>query len=147
MDENASTITNAPVNPAYPGRMSTQQKLRKWFWAAKQHLWGHQSYNTEEADMPVSEWPWMQEPDFHLDKIFKPQQMGQLVIMLKKWHLSDINELCLTCNDLSFNFWSQVSYWLTILCINFSMHTVSVLAVSFSLICTPSTIFVSKERD
>jgi hypothetical protein len=26
----------------------------------------------------------MQEPDFHPDKIFKPQQMGQMVIMLKK---------------------------------------------------------------
>jgi len=76
----------------------------------------------------------MKVPDFYLDKIFKSQQMGQMGIMLKKWHLSDKNELRLKCNDLSFNWRSQVSYWLTILCMNFFMHTVYVLA--FSLICT-----------
>jgi len=49
-------IMIALVYPAYPGWLSTQHKSGKWFWAAKQHLWGHQSYNTEEVDMPVSEW-------------------------------------------------------------------------------------------
>jgi hypothetical protein len=29
----------------------------------------------------------MQEPDFHFDEIFKPQQMGQMGIMLKKMTL------------------------------------------------------------
>jgi hypothetical protein len=119
MDENASMIMTALVYPPYPGWMSTQHKSGKWFWAAKQHLWGHQSYNTEEAYTPVSEWLWMQEPDFHLDKIFKPQQMGQMGIMLKKWHISEINALCLTCNDLSFHFWSQV-----ILLIDYNLYQI-----------------------